>query len=101
MPYTIAELQDNQYFQTLENRDIAEYEERMAYDREQFAMSGSSTTVSQTLRNENGVFISYEDKQTELGMQGPWQEVVVTNQSQNIRTDEMLDLVITRTFEEM
>jgi len=101
MPYTIAELENNQYFQTLENRDIAEYENQMARDREQFAVSGSSTTVSQTLRNSKGVFISYEDKQTELGMQGPWQEVVVSNQSTNIRTDEMLDLVIDRNIGEL
>jgi hypothetical protein len=71
MPYTLEELQNNSYFQDLENRDIAEYEEQMARDRERFAMSGSSNTVSQTLRDTNGVFLAYEDKNTDLGMQGP------------------------------
>ena len=101
MPYTLKELENNEYFQKLENRDIAEYEERIAKDRQRFEMSGSTTTVNQTLRNEKGIFLSYEDRHTQLGMKGPWQEVVVSNQSPKLRTDELLDLVVKRNFEEL
>lgn len=101
MPYTLEELKNNPYFQTLENRDVAEYENKIARDRTLFEMSGSSTTNSQTLRNADGMFISYEDKNTELGMQGSWQEVVVSNQTSATRTDEMLDLVVDRKIEEL
>ncbi len=101
MPYTLLELQNNPYFQTLENRDIVEYENKILQDRQLFNMSGSSSTVSQTLRNLDGTFLSYEDRITNFGKQGPWQEVVVTNQTVKLRTDEMLDLVIDRKIEEL
>ena len=47
------------------------------------------------------MFISYEDPETQLGKQGPWQEVVVSNRTPNIKTGETRDLIIDREIREL
>lgn len=101
MPYTIQELQNNEYFQKLENIEYEEYQDRQQNDRDRLMVSGSNSNGSMELRDKNGVFISYENPLTGLGQEGPWQELVVSNRTINIKTGEILDLIIDRKIKEL
>jgi len=71
MPYTIDELKNNEYFQSLNDADIIAYRAEMEKQRERTIVSGSNAnTNSEVLRDEDGTFISYEDPDTGLGKQG-------------------------------
>lgn len=101
MPYSLKELQNNSYYQSLERADRIEYESKITTQRTMFQNSGSNYYVSQSLRDENGIFLSYEDPDTQLGMQGPWQEVIVKSFSPKLKKGEYFNKILNREFEEL
>ena len=101
MPYTLKELENNPYFQEMENAEYVEYEYMMEQQRIQYSVSGSNPNGTFELRDNADMFISYEDPETQLGKLGPWQEVVVSNRTPNIKTGETRDLIIDREIREL
>jgi len=71
MPYTLEELQNNPYFQEMENAEYVAYEYMMEQQRLQYSVSGSNPNGTFELRDNADMFISYEDPETQLGKQGP------------------------------
>jgi len=101
MPYSAKELLNNDYFQALENAEYVEYEAQQQRDRTSLLISGSNSNGSMELRDSTGAFISYENPETQLGQQGPWQEIIVPYRTIKVKSDATLGVIIDREIKEL
>tara|TARA_B100000575_G_C23115142_1_gene644550 strand:- start:1388 stop:1870 length:483 start_codon:yes stop_codon:yes gene_type:complete len=61
MPYTVEELKKKETYQKIADADKNELKKLFEDEEARAAISGSTDGSIQTLRNENGVILSYED----------------------------------------
>jgi hypothetical protein len=61
MPYTVEELKKKETYQKIADADKNELKKMFEDEEARAAISGSTDGSIQTLRNENGVLLSYED----------------------------------------
>ena len=75
MPYTLKEVKDNEAWTSMNDADAREYELLLQEAITNLNISGSGDpNVAPTLRDENGVVLSFEDRNTGDALDHPNQQ---------------------------
>ena len=99
MPYSFEELKNNEYWQKMNEADEIEYQEKLNLLRKDSAVSGSDRV---TLRDDSGIFQSFEDiNNPGTGIDAPHQYVYVSRLSPKLKTSIAIDNVLDREIKEL
>ena len=94
MPYTEKELQSNEFYTSLKDRD------KIKYLRSVEKTVANSTTHDNTFRNDNDVVISYEDPDTVGSTLGVRDMIHVEIYQRRYRTNQDTKDILDRAFTE-
>ena len=99
MPYTLKELKDNEAWTSMNDADAREYELLLQEAITNLNISGSGDpNVAPTLRDENGVVLSFEDRNTGDALDHPNQYITINKMSEEHTKDDKFDKVIDNIF---
>ena len=102
MPYTKEELQELEFYQNL----IAEDEQRYINNRQileaRFEASGSADDGTQTIRDDNGHILVYENVYNgQLDPPSEFNKMVADMNSEHLKNDISINELINREFREL
>ena len=99
MPYTLKELKYNDAWASMNDADEREYELLLQEAIDNLNISGSGDpNVAPTLRDENGVLLSFEDRKTGDALDHPNQYITINKMSEEHTKDDKFSKVIDNIF---
>ena len=99
MPYTLKELKYNDAWASMNDADEREYELLLQEAIDNLNISGSGDpNVAPTLRDENGILLSFEDRNTGGALDHPNQYITINKMSEEHTKDDKFSKVIDNIF---